>query len=531
MRPSLSVVPNAASISTSTIRTRHSQKRARTADLPSPPQSNQTPEKSSKRQRLSAEDKEEGTEDQASALRPPQFWDNLSRVPLVKAALRELDRRYDRENYEENYGHFIEGFAQASTPELLRFARHGGPDLSDLRGIDKPEMPRSQAKPRGGVKKPPLSSRSRSGSRGGRGRRGSRGSPGSRDGSDTKTLKTKSSNSPYDLAFKQHLIDFKIFPINHILPNNEYPMPPDNLQDLINEVCGNGRASLEPEAFGAQQHERFSRAYILGVSEEAQSRTLDMVEGESLTISAAHVKRGPVKLTNLQPLTPAHFVPGNPDRAYGARPETLERSIRDYLGTLVLPTAAQDILCPNFIVHIKGPDGTPRVAEIQAVYDGALAARGIQALWDFGREGDQQDEEHEKKAAIARTLTCTFADGILRIFAVARRQRGPAEMNRLHEQARSPPEDVEYVTARLGSWLMAEDLDGFRRGALAFRNGLEWARRQRDEAITRANKRAHMTPVIALVSGDDGDHGDEGDDGDNDSSQGQTLPSSPDPIM
>jgi hypothetical protein len=42
-----------------------------------------------------------------------------------------------------------------------------------------------------------------------------------------------------------------------------------------------------------------------------------MTEGDTLVLSAAHVRRGPVKLTNLSPLVPANFVPGNPDRAYG----------------------------------------------------------------------------------------------------------------------------------------------------------------------------------------------------------------------
>lgn len=37
---------------------------------------------------------------------------------------------------------------------------------------------------------------------------------------------------------------------------------------------------------------------------------------------------------------------------------------------------------------------------------------------------------------------------------------------------------------------MAESVEHFREGAAAFRNGIEWARKQRDEAIQRANRRA-----------------------------------------
>lgn len=492
MLPPLPTIPNAALSSTTRTRTRtRPQKRTREAELPSPPRSNPTPEKPLKKQKTYHQARDEL---HAGTLRPPEFWDNLSHVPLVKSALRELDRRTVK--------HVAAPRPIVSKPlDILRYARHGGPDLSDLRGVTRPPSVMHRGRPgkaRGRIGKSPA--------RGRAGARASRSSRSSRAESEGKTTKTKSS-SPYDAAFKQQLIDFNIYPINHILASNAPPAAPDNLQDIIHEVCGNGRASLEPEAFGSEQHERFWRSYILGTSEEPQSRTLDMIEGDKLSLSSAHVKRGPAKLNNLRPLVPANFVPGNPDRVYGARPETLDRSVRDRLETLILPTTAKDILCPNFIVHVKGPDGTPKVAEIQAVYDGALAARGIQALWEFGSErGPQQnaeqqererereqEEEQEEQATIARTITCTFADGVLRMFAVARRHRDPASRRlrrlRLQQQTRSQPDDIEYVTTRLGSWFMAEELDGFRKGALAFRNGLEWARKQRDEAIERANER------------------------------------------
>jgi len=200
------------------------------------------------------------------------------------------------------------------------------------------------------------------------------------------------------------------------------------------------------------------------------------------------------------PLTPANFVPGNPDRTYGSRPEKLNKSVRDRLGKLILPTTAQDILCPNFVVHVKGPEGKQKTAEIQAVYDGALAARGMEALWEFANPG-------ENHAPIARTLTCTFSDGVLKMFAVARRSRsrdpgvGTSSMQRLHADADTSLTDVEYVTTRLGSWFVCDELDGFRRGAAAFRNGLEWARQQHEEAIERPNRRA-----VALGPSEDADY-------------------------
>ena len=64
------------------------------------------------------------------------FWDSLSRVWLASDALRELDRRNDllakahpREvcNLEN----------QVLPKDVEQFARHGGPDLSDLRQVRK----------------------------------------------------------------------------------------------------------------------------------------------------------------------------------------------------------------------------------------------------------------------------------------------------------------------------------------------------------------------------------------------------------
>lgn len=68
---------------------------------------------------------------------PPEFWDRLSTIPLVRQALEELDRR----------NHIQPAFPSPppSPPTglargLARFARHGGPDLRDLRGYPAPAV-------------------------------------------------------------------------------------------------------------------------------------------------------------------------------------------------------------------------------------------------------------------------------------------------------------------------------------------------------------------------------------------------------
>ncbi|KAK3304811.1 uncharacterized protein B0T15DRAFT_363760, partial [Chaetomium strumarium] len=60
---------------------------------------------------------------------PPEFWDNLSKVPLTRRALRELDRR---NSTQPALGPAVPAVC---TAYLARFARHGGPDLRHLRAV------------------------------------------------------------------------------------------------------------------------------------------------------------------------------------------------------------------------------------------------------------------------------------------------------------------------------------------------------------------------------------------------------------
>jgi hypothetical protein len=64
---------------------------------------------------------------------PPEFWDNLSRVPLCRRALREFNRRTFQPIAAEPSAPSILGEGQAKI--LKRFARHGGPNLRDIRGV------------------------------------------------------------------------------------------------------------------------------------------------------------------------------------------------------------------------------------------------------------------------------------------------------------------------------------------------------------------------------------------------------------
>jgi len=90
---------------------------------------------------------------------PPAFWDNLSKLWLTKRALRELDRR-NRETSPSpslsphrhvhrpvtrkfvaeqktncQVAHCAGSLSRRTPKNIAVFARHGGPDLSDLRHV------------------------------------------------------------------------------------------------------------------------------------------------------------------------------------------------------------------------------------------------------------------------------------------------------------------------------------------------------------------------------------------------------------
>ncbi|POS68862.1 hypothetical protein DHEL01_v212744 [Diaporthe helianthi] len=470
-----------------------------TDQVPSPPKSSATPDRPVKRA------KTRGKPRLCSERigRTPKFWDTLHPIPLVEAALEELDRR---NKLEEDQGAEYDSTEHSSIEDddltvqyttgddqntifnptrdrevdrrLLHFSRHGGPDLTDLRGISVWEMPRRKDQP---------TRSSSSGIHKTRAKRGSQSQSGARTSAETKSC------SPYDAAFRQNLANWNIYPIDHFLDTGEEPPPPENMDVIITAICNTGRSSLEPEAIVQEKFLEFRKAYKLARSEESVSRTLELIEGMSLALSSAHVKRGPIILNNLFPLLPENLVPGNPDRLYGARPEKLDLSVRDELEHLLLPTKSLDILCPNVVVHIKGPSGNPETAGIQAVYDGALAARGMEALWAYGSSG----QDAQAGQLNARTITCTLTHGVLSIYAVyARSGTGNPTLSQLQQmpqQQRWSASNVEYTTSLISAWLVRDRPDDFLKGVTAFRNALEWARQQRDEAITRANRQAEAT--------------------------------------
>ena len=74
---------------------------------------------------------------------PPGFWDRLSKVHLTRGALREFERRTAQDGSGAPQrppvpNTFLVTSTDSGPRQLQRFSRHGGPDLTHIRGVSTP---------------------------------------------------------------------------------------------------------------------------------------------------------------------------------------------------------------------------------------------------------------------------------------------------------------------------------------------------------------------------------------------------------
>ena len=58
-----------------------------------------------------------------------------------------------------------------------------------------------------------------------------------------------------------------------------------------------------------------------------------------------------------------------------------------------------------------------------------------------------------------------------------------------------------FVMTQIKAWCMTGDADTFRQGAAAFRNGRDWAKRERDRVIDEANERIARGQIASTEDG------------------------------
>lgn len=281
------------------------------------------------------------------------------------------------------------------------------------------------------------------------------------------TPRTKSTG-PYDRQFQQVLIDNGIYPHGYRYSDGRVPPKPDNW-DQFGQMLARPRPSLSPSRFGDAEFEDFVQADAdAGKEQQVCESVIPYIEGR---IADGRCRSGAIPLGNLDDITERSLASGKPDVFYGARPEQLNREVRDEIGRYIIPSTQDDLpIVPNFFLEVKGPDGSAAVAKRQACHHGALGARGIHKLQTYGHSALTYDNN-------AYTVTNIYHNGQLQMYT--------SYVGTPHtEGGRS-----ETYMNQLGSYALTHNRESFQAGATAYRNARDFAKAERDRAILQANER------------------------------------------
>ena len=241
---------------------------------------------------------------------------------------------------------------------------------------------------------------------------------------------------------------------------------PENWQEL-QERLARSRPSLSPSQIPDEEIEEFCEA-------ETEARDEDDVVRDSLPTILGKNRRdypsaGNVPFRNMEDMAPDVFKKPKPDLYWGARPAQIDRRVRQDLNSQLHPSTNHSYpAAPNFFLEAKGPDGSAAVKTRQACYDGALGARAMQALQNYGQAEPTYDNR-------ANTISSTYHDGTLKVYS-----HHPT-------QPLLPEGPTNYYMTELGGWYLKGSCRTFRDGVGAFRNARDFTTEQRDTLIDRAN--------------------------------------------
>ncbi|KAF2228941.1 hypothetical protein EV356DRAFT_571524 [Viridothelium virens] len=281
---------------------------------------------------------------------PPKFWDNLSRIPLCRRALREFDRRTAQPVPAKPTTQFV--LLENQWKQLKRFARHGGPNLRDIRGYKELEPQRQMSS------RQSLSDKSEMRTK-------------RRRLNATARSRQRTALSSRDPAFEQALVDAQYHPPGH--SNRE----PGNVEEVL-ERLRRPRLSLSPSVFSHQAFSDFRQMNFNATSEEDVMRDVIPIIRGNTSVPAG----GNRLFTNLEPLA-FGIATAKPDYYNGSHPSELDSRVR--------------------------PDGSAAEMKRQITQDLGVGARGMLEMQHYGEENKTYDEN-------AYALGSTYSDGQLKIY-------------------------------------------------------------------------------------------------------------------
>jgi len=296
-------------------------------------------------------------------------------------------------------------------------------------------------------------------------------------GGDSDISSKTRKSSAYDPEFEQHLIDHGVYPEGYGGVRNL--QEPHNWEE-INARLALPRASLSPSRFNREAFLDFKEKNQEALTEATvMSKVFPIIAGTADIPSQENLLFG-----NLKHLTDGSITKAKPDCYDGSRPADLNKQIREELGPYIVPSTNTAAPClPNFFTEGKGPNGNTAVCKRQALYDGALGARGIHELRLYVDPETAYDNN-------AYTITSTYHGG-----------SGDLTIYSTHPTPSNDPQNpTEYRMTQLNGWKMTGNPEAFRQGASALKNARDWAKEKREELMIAANGKVPDAEYSDLVS-------------------------------
>ncbi|KAL9011283.1 MAG: hypothetical protein Q9173_003861 [Seirophora scorigena] len=281
-------------------------------------------------------------------------------------------------------------------------------------------------------------------------------------------LTTNTKSSPYNGDFEQKMIDSGIHPHNRA-------SKPHNIYD-IQEQIARPRTSLSPSQFDDRRFEEFTEACERAANEaSAMADVIPIITGEG---RKKYHSMTDARFTNMTPIVEDATAP-KPDVYDGARPERIDPRVRHNVGGYIVPSKnTSQPAAPNFFFEGKSAGGRADVAKRQACYDGAVGARAMHSLQNYG----VHDQEYDGNAY---SYSNTFHNGT-----------GTLQLYSTHPtRPHSPGGRPEYHMTQIKSYAMTSDRETFQKGATAFRNLRDLAGSHRDSLLEKANRAARHAPT------------------------------------
>ncbi len=166
------------------------------------------------------------------------------------------------------------------------------------------------------------------------------------------------------------------------------------------------RPSLSLLRFNDSDFKEFQRrSYQAGKKDKLMEYVIPIIAGTAYIPNQQNQL-----LTELNPMTGSDTVTPKPDFYDGTRLQDLDKSVQEELGPFIVPTKHEsDPVVPNFFLEVKALSGSPGVAMLQALQNGAHGARAMHSLQSYSKGKPVYDGN-------AYTITMTYVDGHLKMY-------------------------------------------------------------------------------------------------------------------